>query len=231
MGNDINRRDFLRLTSLAGLGLGLFGLTSCTSHPDGKYPSGQPMSFKIKDILNKGTKPEPPITKPGDVISRSVWGAQDPDKSKFWAMDGVQRITVHHSGLEDPFFATDFDSDAAMVRTIQRSHMNGRDFGDIGYHFVIDPAGRIWQGREMKWQGAHTHDNNPHNIGVVCLGNFDKQNPTEKQKATLKSWLIQLKTTYKVPTRSIYTHQELSPSSCPGKNLQKYMVSLRKNLD
>jgi len=35
---------------------------------------------------------------------------------------------------------------------IQRDHMDAKGWGDIGYHFRIDPSGRVLEGRELLWQ-------------------------------------------------------------------------------
>jgi N-acetyl-anhydromuramyl-L-alanine amidase AmpD len=106
--------------------------------------------------------------------------------------------------------------------------MNQRGWGDIGYHYVIDRSGRIWEARPIQYQGAHVASNNENNLGIMVLGNFDKQQPTDAQMATLRQALIRFRKTYNVPVSRVYTHQEITPTACPGRSLQPRMVAMRK---
>lgn len=114
------------------------------------------------------------------------------------------------------------------MELIRKWHLQ-RGFGDIGYHYVVDRAGRIWEGRSLRFQGAHVRKNNERNLGVMVLGNFDKQQPSSAQIAVVNDLLPQLSRTYGVPTHRIYTHQELMPTTCPGSTLQAHMVNLRRS--
>ena len=62
----------------------------------------------------------------------------------------------------------------------------------------------------------------------MLLGNFDIQHPSDAQEETLKNFLVFLKNRYEIGRPSIYTHQELKPSRCPGVYLQAYMDELRR---
>ncbi len=143
-------------------------------------------------------------------------------------MNGVTRMTVHHEGWT-PVWFTDFDHAAERIEQDRHVHVDNRGWGDLGYHFVIDRAGRLWEGRKLKYQGAHVADHNEHNIGIMCLGNFDKQQPSQVQLQTLTNTLKTLRKHYNVPINRIYTHQELNPTACPGSNLQPRVASLRTN--
>ncbi len=161
------------------------------------------------------------------VIPRKSWTTASPILTKIQAMDGVKQITVHHEGWTPVWFA-DADSTAKRMESIRRSHLQRLGAGDIGYHFVIDRAGRVWQGRDVRYQGAHVREHNPHNLGIMVLGNFDVQKPTDAQMLTLRSTVSTLMRQYRVPTKLVYTHQELNPTECPGKVLQGNMVTLRR---
>ncbi|MDA1266477.1 MAG: peptidoglycan recognition family protein, partial [Planctomycetota bacterium] len=117
------------------------------------------------------------------VLSRADWGARLPNArrldpaSKRW-----NYITIHHSAEPgaSPLNGSWGDSVGAL-RDIQSAHMNGEGYGDIGYHFLIDPAGRIFEGRELRYQGAHAYGkNNVGNVGVCLLGNFEHERPTQE---------------------------------------------------
>jgi hypothetical protein len=151
-------------------------------------------------------------------------------------MGRVTRITVHHSGLRDD--ATQYADCAAMVKRMQRQHVEDRGWADIGYHFIIDRTGRVWEGRPLDLQGAHAGntDANAGNVGVSLSGDFDSQQPTAKQKQSLRNVIECLMATYRVPPLRLATHQEvkrafrLPMTECPGKNLQAYVDALRKEL-
>ena len=83
----------------------------------------------------------------------------------------------------------------------------------------------------MRWQGAHVKDCNVGNIGVVCLGNFDKQTPSQPQLAALNRHVTWLMRNYRVQMPKLRTHQEWpsAATACPGVNLERYMVAVRNN--
>ena len=111
---------------------------------------------------------------------------------------------------------------------IRQWHLQ-RGFGDIGYHYAIDRNGRLWEGRNIRFQGAHVRKHNEQNLGIMVLGNFDKQQPSPAQIHAVNSLLPRLARTYGVRRHRIYTHQELMPTTCPGNALQNHMVRFRRS--
>ena len=83
---------------------------------------------------------------------------------------------------------------------------------------------------ELRYQGAHCRSNNEHNIGVMCLGNFNMQQPTQQQLASLAKLTGVLTTSYRIPANRVYGHQELRSTACPGRNLIGYVRNIRNNL-
>jgi hypothetical protein len=162
------------------------------------------------------------------VQPRTRWADQGPMMERINPMGDVDKITVHHEGW-NPVVFTDEETTAERLELIRRSHIQRLGAGDIGYHFVVDRAGRVWEAREAKYQGAHVRGNNEHNIGVMCLGNFDIQSPSPEQLRSLVSVLKSLQSYYNVPLSKVKTHQEINPTACPGKVLQAYMLQIRKN--
>ena len=123
----------------------------------------------------------------------------------------------------------------AQIQQIQREHMGNRGYGDIGYHYLIDPAGRVWEGRELKWQGAHASGtNNLHNIGICVLGNFLKgkggQGPTPAQVQTLRSLVQQLMTRYSFGADDIHCHSDFKPTECPGPLMESVVAQMVSEL-
>jgi N-acetyl-anhydromuramyl-L-alanine amidase AmpD len=209
------------------MGLGVFlagcgGRTAITTLP-GPVWSSRP------DPAPPAPKPAPiPANPLGNVVARNQWAKDSPAVSLMNRMLPISYITVHHDGM-DPFFATDSTSTAARLERIRKSHRS-KGWGDIGYHFAVDRSGRVWEGRALSWQGAHVKDYNEGNIGIVTLGNFDRQSPSPQQLAALNALLTRLMKQYRVSLSHVRTHQEWpSATACPGTNLQRYMVAVRNN--
>lgn len=170
-------------------------------------------------------KPEPgPM--PG-VLPRSSWAKGGIIASRMEPMLPVSRITVHHSAM---MFAGNNRAAAAYeLERIRASHTGSRGFGDIGYHFIIDRNGQVWEGRSLKWQGAHVKSQNEGNIGVMCMGNFDVQSPTSAQQQALIRHVRALMSKYRVPVSRVKTHKEMAATACPGVSLQRYMLAARRS--
>ena len=161
------------------------------------------------------------------VVPRAAWAKGNPVQPRMNRMSPIRHITVHHDGME-PFFATDRESVAAHLEGIRRLH-RGKGWGDIGYHFAVDPAGRVWEGRPLGWQGAHVKDHNPGNIGVVVLGNFQQQAPTKAQLDGVRNHVAMLMRVYNVPKSRVHTHREWpgAKTACPGASLQQSLEKIR----
>lgn len=230
--HDLNRRDVV----LGGLVLGGLMLTGCGSQnaglPGPRYPfeggSGPDLVRNAPVTLPAAPvpTPAPAVELPTTVVSRSQWtrsGVARPREAN--PMNGISRITVHH----DAIVSTDLRSSADIARrieSIRRSHVQ-RGWADIGYHYVVDPTGRVWEARSTGLQGAHVEDNNEHNLGVMVMGNFNVHAPTSAATAALDRFVASQMQRYRVSLSRVYTHQEIKSTACPGTRLQRYMVATR----
>jgi hypothetical protein len=164
---------------------------------------------------------------PQGIVPRSMWarvGVARPADA--FPMNGIRRFTVHHDGMPPVSLATSRQV-ASRIEQIRESHVMGRGWADLGYHYVIDPSGRVWEGRSTRWQGAHVKNQNENNLGILVMGNFDVQTPTSAALASLDKFLASQMQRYNVAIGSVRTHQERAPTECPGRNLQAYMVKTR----
>lgn len=163
------------------------------------------------------------------VLPRSAWRARPARPHDMTPATGPWKyITVHHSALS----ATDGtaqDQAARDVRTVQNGHMGAsRAYGDVGYHFLIDAGGRVWQGRELRWQGAHAGgSNNEGNIGICLLGDFDKIRPTGAALSKLDRLVSDLHRVTGVPLGRVRGHKDWKSTNCPGKHLEGHVSRLR----
>lgn len=140
-------------------------------------------------------------------------------------MKTVRKITVHHDAIS-PAASGSYRNSVRRLTAIRNGHM-GKGWADIGYHFAIDPSGRIWEARTLTLQGAHVKNRNPNNIGIVVFGNYEKIQPTSASLDSLDRLLAHEMERFRVPIDQVYTHRELASTACPGRNLQKRMIQLR----
>lgn len=140
-------------------------------------------------------------------------------------LDRIDRITVHHDGMPPVTLLSQRDV-AARIDQIRIAHQR-LGWGDIGYHYIVDPFGQVWQGRPLPWQGAHVKDQNERNLGILSLGNFEMQSPTPAQVRTLEQFLASRMQAHGVSLGAVHTHRELAPTLCPGRNMQFAMNQLR----
>lgn len=173
-------------------------------------------------------------------VSRARWGARRPRVDRMEPMGRPTRMTIHHSAL--------WCSNAArrghdLARIFQRNHMDQRGWGDLGYHWLIDRSGRILEGRNLRYQGAHAGngERNRQNVGICLLGNFEpgseerSQRPTPEQLASLESLVRMHAAEWSIPPSRIYTHREIHPrgvgaTACPGRFLTPFVAQLRERL-
>jgi hypothetical protein len=228
MQGDLNRRELLRAGLIAGAGLVLAGCKAGAKRQSWKPLSDDELNGPPKRPIARGGRirqlPAQPAA-PGGIIARREWTSAGVIMSLANPMNGVNRITIHHSGMDSAHLRTKQES-ARMLEAIRAAHVRG-DWADIGYHYIIDPSGRIWEGRPVQFQGAHVKLNNEHNLGIMVMGNFDDERPTPAALTALDGFVADRMRALRVPIGQVYTHQELNPTACPGRNLQGYMVATR----
>lgn len=103
-----------------------------------------------------------PAEKP-TIVSRTQWGAPDGQNSPRWAPQttNVTHLVVHHTGTPSSLaewnrtrsYNTIGDW-AAVVRSIWNFHANINGWGDVGYNYLIDPNGTIYEGRAGSQNGT-----------------------------------------------------------------------------
>ncbi|HET9497336.1 MAG TPA: N-acetylmuramoyl-L-alanine amidase, partial [Candidatus Limnocylindria bacterium] len=144
------------------------------------------------------------VNAPPGVISRAGWGADERIRFDQWGEERwwsqyfpLQKLIVHHTAG-----ANGDPNPAATVRAIYHYHAVTQNWGDIGYNYLVDAQGRIYEGRHSReyWNGATpTSDNaagqvisgghalyhNAGTMGIALLGNFTSQSPTTAARSSL----------------------------------------------
>ena len=168
------------------------------------------------------------------IERRASWRPLPPNRRNLDRMQRPRRVTIHHSAMY--FRDTRPRAAAAQIGRIQREHMQNRGYGDIGYHFLIDPSGRVWEGRELRYQGAHASgNNNIGNIGICLLGNFvrqhnDGQGPTRAQVQSMEQLVVQMMRHYRFGGDALYCHSDFKNTACPGPRMQPIVKQFAKQL-
>lgn len=100
------------------------------------------------------------------------------------AFTSVTHLIVHHSATSNT--ASDW---AAVVRSFWDFHVNVNGWADIGYNWLIDPNGVLYQGRSDNVLGAHFCGANGQTMGVCVIGNFTTVTPTAAALDQLRNLL------------------------------------------
>jgi hypothetical protein len=167
------------------------------------------------------------------ILPRTTWSARNPNRGNMDPMGKVTRVTIHHSAI---LLRDDRQSAcSAQLQVIQRDHMGARGYGDIGYHFLIDPSGRIWQGRDLRWQGAHAKgEHNVGNIGICLLGNFmpgkDGQKPNKEQLQAMERLVVHLLGRFGLQGDDLFCHSHFRNTECPGPLVEPVVARLQRTL-
>ena len=160
-GSGLSRRTFL---GALGLGAAAACLAGCES-PAPLTTLPDPIFLPRKSTLaetnsyappspTRPLAPPPTRTAPSNfgIIPRSAWTREGPNLATIDPMNGVKLITFHHSGDPKAFTTTDYAETAQHLEYVREYHRS-RGFQDIGYHFAIDRAGRVWQFRSLDLPG------------------------------------------------------------------------------
>ncbi|MDR3244415.1 MAG: peptidoglycan recognition protein family protein, partial [Elusimicrobiota bacterium] len=109
-------------------------------------------------------------------------------------------------------------------------HKEHNGWADIGYHFIIEKIGgeyKTLEGRNLEQTGAHALGFNSTHIGICCVGNFDKDTPSEKLYATTRALIDTLQEKYNIKSKDIIGHRDTYvllgkpiEKTCPGKNFE-----------
>lgn len=119
-------------------------------------------------------------TTPGpqpSICSRACWGARSSSCST--SLGSLTRAIIHHTADPNDFNTTSLESSKARVRYHQSYHMDGNGWCDIGYHFLVDKLGNIFEGRvgslggSSGWKrGNHAGCGNNNSMGFNFMGYY-----------------------------------------------------------
>jgi len=148
----------------------------------------------------------PPITKSLNcdipiVCERDCWCPTCPiDNSPEFTEP--THLIVHHSAAHNGL-----DNYAMVVESIWDFHVNTNGWDDIGYNWLIDPDGVLYQGRPDGYQGAHFSCINENTVGICVIGDFTLISPTEEALTTLVNLLAYEATEHEIDIEGESYHE------------------------
>ena len=109
------------------------------------------------------------------IITRAEWGADESLRTcSPTYLSSIKGAVVHHTVNSNTYSA---DSVPSMLRGIYAYHVNSNGWCDIGYNFLTDRFGRLFEGRyggvSRNVLGAHAGGFNSQTFGVSSIGNHD----------------------------------------------------------
>jgi hypothetical protein len=113
-------------------------------------------------------------TAPGSqpaIQPRAAWGAQDCVPRSGPVFGDVQVAFIHHTVSANDYTAAEVPS---IILSICRYHRNSNGWNDIGYNFLVDKFGTLWEGRaggiDQAVVGAQAQGYNSHSTGIAEIG-------------------------------------------------------------
>jgi len=147
----------------------------------------------------------------------------------------IKMLVLHHTASTN-----EIDNPSQAIKNIHEFHANGKNWGDIGYHYVVAPDGKIFEGRAggAGVIGGHSFDVNKVSIGISVMGNYEQDQVSTETMRSLAMLLEKLSNAYDLdPTSSVFYkdmtmpvisgHRDTGKTLCPGKNLYSRLPELR----
>jgi putative cell wall-binding protein len=189
------------------------------------------------------------------VVTREEWGAApqcaDPEGGPTWfaAPGGLKGAVVHHT-----VNSNNYDTPAEAMQAIrndQEYHQEGRGWCDIGYNFLVDKWGNIYEGADRSIEqpiiGAHAAGTNTGTVGVSMIGTFSDVAPP----AAMLSGVSQIaafrlahygidpstSATFTTSTGArktlprIFGHRDVGATECPGNLGYPQLGTIRAEAD
>ncbi|MET7516151.1 N-acetylmuramoyl-L-alanine amidase [Streptomyces sp. NPDC005480] len=187
-----------------------------------------------------------------DITSRAGWGADESivaDPPTYTT--DTKAVFVHHTAGTNDYTCAE---SASIIRGILTYHVKSNGWNDIGYNFLVDKCGTVFEGRaggvDKPVYGAHTYGFNTDTSGVAVLGDFNTATSTPAVRdaiAQLAAWKLGLyginpadsivmaagadngKFTQGqlVTMNRISGHRDGYPTECPGNNLYGDLPAIR----
>ncbi len=179
------------------------------------------------------------------IYSRAQWGADESlRRGSTPSYHEVHAGFVHHT-----VNANDYTKDQvpAMLRSIYAYHTRSRGWSDVGYNYLVDRFGRIWEGRfggiDRPVVGAHTLGYNEYSFAMSAIGNFEHgpalrgRRPGLRRAVRVEAVAARRRRRLDVPARrqrafpAVNGHRDAGSTACPGQFLYQRLGDIRRLAD
>jgi hypothetical protein len=188
------------------------------------------------------------------ILSRVSWGANERIRRGHPRYaDTVRFAVVHHTAGSNSYTRA---QSASIVRGIERYHVLANGWDDIGYNFLVDKYGQIFEGRyggvDRNVIGAHAQGFNTGSAGVALIGNYDGTTPSAAARTALTrllAWRLDVAHADPLSTfswrssgnprfpagrnitlRTISGHRDTGYTTCPGSRLYGELPALARSV-
>src|SRR3954471_2040052 len=176
------------------------------------------------------------------IYSRAQWGADERIRGKSSLHYGdVHAGFVHHTVNANDYTRAEVPG---LLRSIYAYHVKSRGWSDIGYNYLVDRFGRIWEGRyggvDRPVVGAHTQNYNDYSFAMSSIGNYETARPSEallRAYGRLFAWKLSLHGVSAGSTKQYITkaylqavngHRDVGQTACPGRYLYAKIPTIRR---
>jgi len=187
------------------------------------------------------------------IIARAAWGGDAVKPRADPGYGDVQVAFVHHTVSANDYAAAD---SAGIVLSMAKYHRDVNGWNDLGYNFVVDRYGQIFEGRaggiDQAVIGAQAQGYNSHSTGIANIGTFTDVGQTDlalDALARLIAWKLPLhgapvlgqivltsaggednryKSGTPVTLQRISGHRDGDATACPGDMLYAQLPALRQ---
>ncbi|MGE5228641.1 MAG: FlgD immunoglobulin-like domain containing protein [Deltaproteobacteria bacterium] len=189
-------------------------------------------------------------TKPA-IVTRAAWGANESWRSGSPDYAAVKMAFVHHTASSNGYTAAEAP---AVVRGVYAYHTRSLHWSDLGYNFLIDRYGTIYEGRyggvARGVVGAQVLGFNTGSTGISVIGTFSDSTPPSRTVTALErllEWKLDVHhidplgtgtlrcgygqkfaTGQRVTFPAVAGHRDANYTDCPGGRLYAQLPTVRK---
>jgi flagellar hook assembly protein FlgD len=187
------------------------------------------------------------------IVTRADWQADEEIRRAAPSYaPALQLAVVHHTASTNNYSCAD---SASIVRGIEAYHVRSLGWNDIGYNFLVDKCGTVFEGRyggvDKNVIGAHTLGFNTGTVGISVIGTYESVAPSSAALTSLEkllAWRLDVahvdplstvaytsggNAKYAAGTKlslhAIVGHRDAYPTSCPGNALYALLPSITQS--
>ncbi|MFG1603810.1 peptidoglycan recognition protein [Actinoplanes sp. NPDC049265] len=203
----------------------------------------------VPRIRSRAAVPARPVPR---YVSRAAWGADESIVKKAPEYTpSVRAFFVHHTATSNNYSCSD---SARIVRGIEAYHVKSNHWNDIGYNFLVDKCGTLFEGRKggvtRPVLGAHTLGFNSYASAIAVIGNYDGVGASATVRNVVAEVAAYKLGMYRVPpigksamissgsdlfprgTRVVLNrisgHRDTNETTCPGSTLYAQLPAIRR---